>query len=74
MRAPAKRRSRTGMVKVMQRQTCTVEEAAEVLGISRTSAYDLIRRGVFPAPTIKLGRRIVVPARPLQRLLDGDAA
>ncbi len=74
MRAPARGKRRSGMVKLMERQTVTVEEAAEALGIGRSVAYDLIRRGEFPVVTIKLGRRIVVPARPLQRLLDGDAA
>ncbi len=74
MTRPAKRKRQSGMVSLMDRQTVTVEEAAKALGCSRTAAYDLIRRGEFPVVTIKLGRRIVVPAKPLQRLLDGDAA
>ncbi len=54
------------------RQTLTVEEAAEVLGIGRNSAYEAIRRGEIPA--LRLGRRLVVPRRALERLLwDNDS-
>jgi len=70
--AQAKRRAGNGMVKVVDRQTVTVEEAAQALGISRAQAYALIARGEFPCVTIRLGRRVVVPLRPLQRLLDGE--
>ena len=47
--------------------TYTVTEAAELLGISRTSAYDCVRRGELPA--LALGRRIVIPRTELERLL-----
>src|SRR5438445_7748895 len=53
----------------------TVSETAEILGISRAFAYELVARGELPA--VKLGRRIVVPKRALDRLLDigpGSAA
>lgn len=39
--------------------TISVEQAAKVLGVGRTAAYEAARRGEFP--TRKLGRRIVVP-------------
>jgi excisionase family DNA binding protein len=48
----------------------SVTEAAEVLGISRSLAYDLVARGELPAR--RFGGRIVVLLRPLQRLLDGE--
>lgn len=48
-------------------QAFTVEEAAERLRIGRTLMYDLIRRG--EVGTIQLGRRRVVPASELDRLL-----
>lgn len=38
--------------------TLTVEQAAQVLGIGRSTAYDLIHRGDIPS--LRLGRRIVV--------------
>jgi excisionase family DNA binding protein len=50
-------------------QTCSVEETAVHLGIGRTLAYELIRRGEFPVPVIRLGRRIVVPRAALDALL-----
>ena len=37
----------------------TVKNVAEVLGISRTGAYELVRRPDFP--TLNIGKRIVVP-------------
>ena len=47
----------------------TVEQAASRLAIGRTLAYELIRRGEFPVPAIRLGRRIVVPMAKLDALL-----
>lgn len=52
----------------MERLTYTVTEAAELLGISRTSAYECVRRGDIPS--IALGRRLVVSRVALLRLLD----
>ena len=52
----------------IERQTLTVEEAARVLGISRSSAYEAVRRGELPP--VKIGRRYVVPRVALERLLD----
>lgn len=36
-----------------------VDDVATILGISRGSAYELVRRTDFPK--IKIGRRIVIP-------------
>lgn len=47
----------------------TVREAAEVLRISKDLAYELIGRGELPA--LRLGRRLVVPVKPLLDLIDG---
>jgi excisionase family DNA binding protein len=47
--------------------TCTVEEAGEMLGISRFSAYKAARNGEIP--TIRIGRRLVVPLARLNELL-----
>lgn len=51
-----------------ERLTVNVEEAAEILGISRALAYSLVARQELPS--LKLGRRLVVPRRALDRLLD----
>ena len=46
-----------------------VPTAAEALGLSRTSAYELIRTGAWPTPVFRLGRLIRVPTAPLLTLL-----
>jgi excisionase family DNA binding protein len=43
------------------RLTLTVEEAAALLGISRNSAYEAVRRGEIPS--VRIGGRIVIPRR-----------
>ena len=47
--------------------TMTVTETATVLGISRSSAYECVRLGSIPS--IRLGRRIVVPTQAIDTLL-----
>jgi len=51
------------------RKTKTIPEAARELGISRNSAYEAAARGDLP--TVRIGRRILVPAAALERMLDG---
>ncbi|RLV47704.1 DNA-binding protein [Nocardioides mangrovicus] len=48
--------------------------AASVLGVGRTTAYELNRRGQFPVPVIQLGRRFIVPTAPLLQLLAAAEA
>ena len=52
----------------------TIAEAAELLGISRAFAYELAAQGGLP--TIRLGRRRLVPRRALLAMVgeDPDAA
>jgi excisionase family DNA binding protein len=47
----------------------TVPEAASLLGVSRALGYKLVREGLLRH--IRLGRRIVVPYKAIQELLDG---
>ena len=62
----------------LQRLTLNVDDVAPLLGINRSTAYELIRRGTFPLPVIRLGRRLVVSRKAVADLLgddaDGDAA
>jgi predicted DNA-binding transcriptional regulator AlpA len=44
-------------------------EAAALLGIGRTHAYNLEAAGQFPVPVLHLGRVIRVPTAPLLELL-----
>ena len=50
-----------------ERQTLKIEEAAKVLGISRNTAYDAVKSGQLP--TVRIGRRFLVPKAALERLL-----
>jgi excisionase family DNA binding protein len=49
-----------------------VDQAAELLGISRQSAYDAVRSGELPA--FRIGKRVLVPTARLLELLGLDAA
>ena len=51
-----------------ERLTLTVEEAADLLGVSRAFAYELVSRKELPS--VRLGRRLIIPRRALERLLD----
>jgi len=46
----------------------TVAEAAAMLKISKNTAYMLISQGSIPS--IRLGRRLIIPRRALMRMLD----
>ena len=50
------------------RQVYTVEEAGKVLGLSRASSYQAAARGDIP--TIRIGRRLLVPIKGLELLLE----
>lgn len=51
-----------------ERLTLTIEETARLLGIGRQLAYEKARTGEIPV--IKIGRRLLVPRRALERLLE----
>jgi excisionase family DNA binding protein len=50
-----------------ERLTIRLPECAEVLGISRTAAYDAARAGDIP--TFKVGSRFLVPVAGLKKKL-----
>lgn len=52
------------------RDTFTVPEAAEILRISRWSAYEAVKKGELTA--IRIGRRCLVPRRTLEKMLGGE--
>ncbi|MEI8056595.1 MAG: helix-turn-helix domain-containing protein [Actinomycetes bacterium] len=47
-----------------------VPTAAKVLGIGRSLAYDLVRRGDWPPPVLHVGKLIKIPSAPLLALLS----
>lgn len=60
------------------RATVTVEEAAQILGISRTTAYQCASEyrdtdGASGLPVIQLGRRLLVPLPRLTAILSGQS-
>ena len=50
--------------------TITVEEAAELVGMSRSAAYRAAARGQLP--TVRLGRRLRVPTAKFLAMLGLD--
>ena len=51
----------------LERKTLSVEDAGKVLGLSRASAYAAAQTGDLP--TIRIGRRLLVPIAAVERLL-----
>ena len=49
-----------------------VPTAAKVLGIGRSLAYELVRRGEWPTTVLHVGKLIKIPTQPLIRLVDGS--
>jgi excisionase family DNA binding protein len=60
----AKENPPTAQEDSLERQTYTIDEAAKILGISRTLAY---RKGVLP--TVRIAGRRMVPRHALERML-----
>lgn len=52
--------------------TLTVEEAARVLGVSRNTGYEAVR--LKQIPSIRVGRRLLVPRAAFEKMLQGKAA
>ena len=53
-----------------ERRVVTLDETARILRISRASAYEAARRKEIP--TIRIGRRWLVPLAALERMLAGN--
>lgn len=56
----------------LDQPTMSVEEAGQILGISKDSAYKAVARGEIP--TLRLGRRLRVPTEQLKQILTGARA
>ncbi|MEI7827629.1 MAG: helix-turn-helix domain-containing protein [Euryarchaeota archaeon] len=50
--------------------TLSVEHAARLIGISRASAYRLVRSGELRA--VRVGRRVLVLKKPLMEMLEAE--
>ncbi len=51
-----------------------VPEAAQLLGIGRTLAYELVRTNQWPTPVIRMGRLIKIPSGPIVELMTTGVA
>jgi excisionase family DNA binding protein len=52
----------------VEKPTLTVEEVAEVLGVSRSTAYDAVKTGQLPV--VRINARWLIPTAALQRWLE----
>jgi len=54
----------------MEPLVLTVEQARKLLGLSRGLMYQAINNGQIPS--LRIGRRILIPCAALDRLLEGN--
>lgn len=52
---------------IREKDVLTIDEAAQLLGLSRNHAYKAALRGDFHV--IRMGKRVLVPAAPLRKML-----
>jgi excisionase family DNA binding protein len=55
-----------------ERRTLTIPEVAGMLGLARSTAYELAAADRLPVPTIRAGRRLLVSRAALERVLAGE--
>lgn len=51
-------------------RTISITEVAELLGVSRPTVYEAIRRNQLPA--VRVGKRIVIPRARFMRWFEGS--
>lgn len=61
------RQPRATLAELAARPTCSIDEAAALLGIGRSTAFAAARDGSLP--TIKLSHRLLVPTAKLLEML-----
>lgn len=49
----------------------SIEEAAVLLGETRSTLYRAVKQPDFPLPVHRIGKRLRIPRRAVERLLDG---
>jgi excisionase family DNA binding protein len=70
-RRPKRSRDPEEIDRIMSLPTCTVDDAAEVLGIGRSQAYQAVNAGTLRS--VRIGKRVVVPVAALRELLGRDS-
>jgi excisionase family DNA binding protein len=59
----------SGLETLKGRTTCSIDEAARILGIGRSTAYAAAHDGTLPV--IRVSKRLLVPAARLAQMLEG---
>lgn len=54
----------------MEKLVFSIQEVAEMLGISRSYAYELVRSGTIPA--LQLGKKRVIPKEEFKNWINGN--
>jgi excisionase family DNA binding protein len=59
---------------IAEKKTYTMEEAARLLDVGRSAAYDAVKRKgeIGGARVLRVGGRLLVPRAPLDRALNGE--
>ena len=65
------RQKQAALEDLRQYATCSIEEAAMLLGIGRSTAYAAARDGSLP--TVRLSHRLLVPTAKLREMLGLEA-
>lgn len=55
----------------LHKQLLSIEETALLLEVSKDTIYRQIEEGTFPLPVYRIGKRMRVPRRAVERLLEG---
>jgi excisionase family DNA binding protein len=63
-----------GQIDLTSCATVSLAEAAMVLGVHRSTAWELYRRDEFPIPVLRVGRRLRISKVQLERYLLGASA
>ncbi|MCI9397864.1 MAG: helix-turn-helix domain-containing protein [Lachnospiraceae bacterium] len=54
----------------MEKLVYSIQEVADLLGISRSYAYELVRRGTIPS--LELGKKRVIPKGKFNQWVNGE--
>ena len=66
------RKGRQRIMMVAHKMTVTVEEMAELIGVSRSVAYQLVKEKDFPVIRVS-ERRLIIPLKSLETWLETRA-
>lgn len=54
----------------MEKIVYSIQEAADLLGISKSYAYELVRNGTIPV--LELGKKRVIPKEKFNKWINGE--